>query len=133
MSKILKQVAAALLLLATDPCLGQPLAPAAKIGLGGAGVGAAAFVLGSNKETGTVVSTATTLVSILESVPAGRESSGIIGPLAAGPAASISVASGSKSNMPGTSASAFEMLLNGGFVLVTITTSTSAVSTTGTQ
>ena len=98
MSKILKQVAAALLLLATDPCLGQPLAPAAKIGLGGAGVGAAAFVLGSNKETGTVVSTAATFVSILESAPGAGGHNGIIGPLAAGPAASIAVASGS--NMP---------------------------------
>src|SRR5689334_4321143 len=105
MSKILQHVGAALLLFAADPCFGQPLMPA-DAGSGGAATPDAALVLGEGKHFGTVVSSAMTLISILEAAPAAGRYSAIIGPLAAGPAAGIATASGS--HVPGTSA--FEML-----------------------
>jgi hypothetical protein len=120
MSKILKQVAAALLLLATDPCLGQPLVPSVK-----AGPGAGALVSENSKESGNVASTTATLISILESAPAGGGYNGIIGPLSAGSAAGTAVAS--RVRMPGTSAYGVLVIVNG-VAVVAITTSTAGIS-----
>jgi hypothetical protein len=125
MSKILKSVAAALMVLSADPCVGQPLTPAANSGSGAS----AARVLETSKESGTVVSRAMTLISILESAPAGSGYSGIIGPLSAGSAAGTLVAS--RTPVPGTGGLGMLVVIDG--VAVAIATGTAAVSTAGTQ
>jgi len=127
MSKNFKYAAAALMLLTAVPCLGQPLTPAANSGSGAS----AARVSETSKESGTVASRAMTLISILESAPAGSGYSGIIGPLSAGSAAGTLTAS--RAHMPGTSAYGMLVVLDGVAVAIATSTAGISVSTAGTQ